>query len=141
MFLFSSMDRRHWSSSADQMCLPHRFSYQGCSMYVIHNCQISSLVLSCFQCIHMWSHARHVYLSFNSSSTIFSNKKNNFLFVFALKIYEVPNEDFNYTYLIRATVVFIGVYLFFIVEKLLRFRFKVDEVEVLSLVMLIHTNV
>ncbi len=44
------------------------------------------------------------------------------------KIYNVPNEDFNYTYLLRGTVVLCGVFLFFIVEKLLRFRFKVDEV-------------
>ncbi|CAM2726371.1 unnamed protein product [Rotaria socialis] len=43
-------------------------------------------------------------------------------------IYEIPNEDFDYTYLLRATVVFFGVYLFFIVEKLLRFRFKIDEI-------------
>ncbi|CAF1072477.1 unnamed protein product [Rotaria sordida] len=42
-------------------------------------------------------------------------------------IYEVPNESFDYIYLIRATIVFFGVYLFFIVEKLLRFRFKIDE--------------
>ncbi|CAF0895566.1 unnamed protein product [Adineta steineri] len=43
-------------------------------------------------------------------------------------IYEVPNESFDYVYLLRATVVFFGIYLFFIVEKLLRFRFKIDEV-------------
>ncbi|CAF4294026.1 unnamed protein product [Rotaria sp. Silwood2] len=42
-------------------------------------------------------------------------------------IYEVPNESFDYIYLLRATIVFFGVYLFFIVEKLLRFRFKIDE--------------
>ncbi|CAF1248062.1 unnamed protein product [Adineta steineri] len=42
-------------------------------------------------------------------------------------IYEVPNEDFSYTYILRGTVVLCGVFLFFIVEKLLRFRFKVDE--------------
>ncbi|CAF4749638.1 unnamed protein product [Rotaria sp. Silwood1] len=42
-------------------------------------------------------------------------------------IYEVPNESFDYIYLFRATIVFFGVYLFFIVEKLLRFRFKIDE--------------
>ncbi|CAF3650410.1 unnamed protein product [Rotaria sp. Silwood1] len=43
-------------------------------------------------------------------------------------IYEVPNESFDYIYLFRATIVFFGVYLFFIVEKLLRFRFKIDEI-------------
>ncbi|UJR26499.1 hypothetical protein I4U23_007826 [Adineta vaga] len=42
-------------------------------------------------------------------------------------IYETPNEDFSYTYLLRGTVILCGVFLFFIVEKLLRFRFKVDE--------------
>jgi hypothetical protein len=59
----------------------------------------------------------------------------NFFFLFLIensfflfKIYEIPNEDFSYTYLLRGTVVLFGVFLFFIVEKLLRFRFKVDEV-------------
>jgi len=42
-------------------------------------------------------------------------------------IYDVPNENYDYIYLFRATIVFFGVYLFFIVEKLLRFRFKIDE--------------
>ncbi|CAF0974422.1 unnamed protein product [Adineta ricciae] len=42
-------------------------------------------------------------------------------------IYETPNEDFSYTYLLRGTVILCGVFLFFIVEKLLRFRFKVDD--------------
>ena len=50
-----------------------------------------------------------------------------YLFLF-LQIYEVPNEDFSYTYLLRGTVVLFGIFLFFIVEKLLRFRFRVDEV-------------
>jgi len=45
-----------------------------------------------------------------------------------LQIYEIPNEDFSYTYLLRGTVVLFGIFLFFIVEKLLRFRFRVDEV-------------
>ncbi|UJR22577.1 hypothetical protein I4U23_025624 [Adineta vaga] len=44
-------------------------------------------------------------------------------------IYEVPNENFDYIYLLRATIIFVGVYLFFIVEKLLRFRFKIDETQ------------
>jgi hypothetical protein len=44
------------------------------------------------------------------------------------KIYEVPDEDYDYTYLCRGTVLLFGVFLFFIVEKILRFRFKVDEV-------------
>ncbi|CAF1496238.1 unnamed protein product [Adineta ricciae] len=44
-------------------------------------------------------------------------------------IYAVPNENFDYIYLLRATIIFFGVYLFFIVEKLLRFRFKIDETQ------------
>jgi hypothetical protein len=59
----------------------------------------------------------------------FKIRRRIFLFFYTFKIYEVPNEDFNYTYLIRATVVFVSVYLFFIVDKLLRFRFNVDEVK------------
>jgi hypothetical protein len=48
-----------------------------------------------------------------------------------IQIYDVPNENFDYVYLLRATIIFFGVYLFFIVEKLLRFRFKIDEVVIL----------
>ena len=40
----------------------------------------------------------------------------------------MPNENFDYIYLLRATVIFFGVYLFFIVEKLLRFRLRIDDV-------------
>jgi len=52
----------------------------------------------------------------------------NFLFFVIFKIYEIPDEDFDYIYLLRGTVILFGIFLFFIVEKLLRFRFKVDEV-------------
>jgi hypothetical protein len=57
--------------------------------------------------------------------------KNFYFFIIIFKIYEIPNEDFNYTYLLRGTVILCGIFLFFTVEKLLRFRFKVDEVYIL----------
>ena len=45
-----------------------------------------------------------------------------------LQIYQLPNEEYSYEYLYRGTALLWGVFLFFLVEKILRLRFNVDQV-------------